>query len=172
MYRSINRSMKTLIVAVPLAVATAAVGAGQLANAAPCADAHIRIETTSVAAGVGVGWGEGTLTLSDGRRFRFTVEGLSLANVGVTRVSATGTVHHLTTLTDFDGTYTGVGASATVAAGRGIVRMKNEDGVLIRLKSASQGVGLKLAAEGVRIKLQRLPARGARRPRIREKEIN
>jgi hypothetical protein len=164
------RRLKTLTIAVPLAAATAAAGMAQFAQAAPGADAHIRIDTTSVAAGVGVGWGDGTLTLKDGRRFAFTVEGLSLANVGVTRVSATGTVYNLRRLRDFAGTYTGVGASATVAAGRGIVRMKNQDGVLISLKSTSQGVGLKLAAEGVRIKLRRLPQQSMRRM-LEKKEI-
>lgn len=164
------RSMKSLMIAVPLAVATATAGAGQLADRSSHADASIRIDATSVAAGVGVRWGEGTLTLSNGRKFAFTLQGLDLASLGVTRISATGTVHNLTKLENFDGTYTGLGASATVAAGRGIVRMENQDGVVIRLKSTSQGVGLKLAAEGVRIKLRHIPQQSMR-PGFRKKEI-
>lgn len=164
------RHMKTLMIAAPLVVATATAGAGQLADRSSPSDANVRIDTTSVAAGVGVRWGDGTLTLRDGRRFAFTLQGLNLANLGVTRVSATGTVHNLASIEDFDGTYTGVGASATVAAGRGIVRIENEDGVVIRLKSTSQGVGLKLAAEGVRIKLRHIPQQSMR-PMLRQKEI-
>jgi len=165
------RTFKTLAIAAPLGLAVATAGAGDMVGVPSPADANIRIETTSVAAGVGVRWGEGTLTLSNGRRFGFTVEGLNLANLGVTRISATGTVHNLAHLDNFAGTYTGVGASATVAAGRGIVRMKNQDGVVIRLRSTSQGVGLKLAAEGVRIKLRPMGKQQSMTPMLPHTEV-
>ena len=146
------RRFAAFFVAVPLAVAPlAATTTTASADEAPAA--KLQIESTSIGAGVGVTWGKGTLTLKNGMTYRFSLRGLNLAEAGVTKISATGEVYNLSKLSQFDGTYTGVSASATVAGGRGILRIKNESGVVIVLKTASRGLGLKLATEGIRIKL-------------------
>ena len=81
------------------------------------------------------------------------VEGLSVGEVGVTRATATRDVSHLAKLADFAGNYAAVGAGATAGGGAGTTVMKNQNGVVIELRSTTQGASLRLGAEGIRLTL-------------------
>jgi hypothetical protein len=105
---------------------------------------RLRIESTSIAAGIGVSWGKGVLTV-DGRDHPFSVSGLSVADVGVSTVTATGEVWGLDDLSKFDGTYYGVDVGVAVGGGGAGLAMRNENGVYIKLRAAQQGVKLSLA---------------------------
>jgi hypothetical protein len=111
------------------------------------------MESKSVAAGIGVTWGDGTLTY-EGKPHKFTLSGLSVVDLGISKVAAKGNVFNLKKLEDFSGTYVAAEAAATIGEGAGGVAMKNQHGVVIRVTSTSQGVQLTLAAKGVDIKLQ------------------
>ena len=113
-------------------------------------DATLTLTEGSVAVGIGYSWGKGTLTYQ-GKKHPVKVEGLSVGEVGVTRATATGNVYNLKKLADFDGNYVAGGAEATVAGGAGVTAMKNQNGVVIELKSTTQGASLKLAAEGIKL---------------------
>jgi len=106
----------------------------------------------SVAAGIGFRWGNGTLAYA-GKTYPVKVEGLSVGEVGVTRATAKGEVSNLTKLEDFPGNYVAVGAEATAAGGAGMKVMRNQNGVVIEMKSTTQGASLKLGAEGIRLSL-------------------
>ena len=54
----------------------------------------VSIESKAVAVGVGVTWGDGTLTYR-GKQHKFTIDGLSVLDLGVSKVSATGEVSDL-----------------------------------------------------------------------------
>ena len=127
-----------------------------LGNVAPAQDAApgATLTLTEESVGVGVGFtrGHGVLTYR-GRGYPFTAKGLSVGEVGVMRAEARGTVYHLENLADFNGSYTSAEAEATVAGGAGITIMRNQNGVVIRLVSTTQGADLKLAAEGVTLRL-------------------
>ena len=110
-------------------------------------DATLTLTEGSVAVGIGYSWGKGTLTYQ-GKKHPVKVEGLSVGEVGVTRATATGNVYNLKKLADFDGNYVAGGAEATVAGGAGVTAMKNQNGVVIELKSTTQGASLMLAAVG------------------------
>ena len=113
----------------------------------------LRIESTSVAAGIGVSWGSGVLTV-DGRDHPFSVSGLSVADFGVSKVTATGKVWGLDDLSKFDGTYYGVDVGVAVGGGGGGLAMRNENGVYIKLRAAQQGVKLSLASQGTKLELE------------------
>ena len=113
-------------------------------------DAPVTLSEGSVAVGIGYSWGKGTLDYQ-GKKHSIKVEGLSVGEVGVTRATATGNVYNLKKLADFDGNYVAGGAAATVAGGAGVTAMKNQNGVVIELKSTTQGANLKLAAEGIKL---------------------
>ncbi len=98
----------------------------------------------------GFRWGKGMLTYK-GKRHPVKVEGLSVGEVGVTRATAVGDIFNLKKLEDFDGNYAAVGAGATIAGGASITEMKNQNGVVIRMKSTTQGASLTLAAEGLKL---------------------
>src|SRR5689334_19906702 len=97
-----------------------------IASAADAPSATIKLSGGSVAAGVGLSWGSGTLTYK-GKAHEITVSGLDVGSVGISNVSATGKVYHLTKLEDFAGNYAAVGAGATVGGGGGAVSMKNQN---------------------------------------------
>ena len=113
-------------------------------------DATLELSEGTVAIGIGFSWGKGTLAYQ-GKNYPVKVTGLSVGEVGVNRASAVGNVYKLTKLADFDGNYVAAGAEATVAGGAGVTAMKNQNGVVIELKSTTQGASLKLAAEGLKL---------------------
>jgi hypothetical protein len=117
-------------------------------------DATLKLSGGSVAAGVGVNWGGGTLTYA-GKNHPVEVKGLSVGDVGVTKIEASGKVYNLKKLADFDGNYTAVGAGAAVGGGGGVVAMKNQNGVTVDLVATTQGVNFALGGGGVDMKLKK-----------------
>ena len=80
----------------------------------------VSLESKSVAVGIGVSWGDGILDYR-GKKYPFTIDGLSGLDLGVAKVTATGVVANLKKLDDFNGNYvfTAAGASAGGGVGRG-----------------------------------------------------
>jgi hypothetical protein len=117
-------------------------------------DGTIKISSGSVALGVGWSWGKGTLTYK-GKDYPLSVKGLSIGKVGITGSTASGEVHNLKSLKDFDGNYTAVGAGITVAGGRSAVTMSNQNGVRVRVISTNRGVDLTLGGGGVDLKIKK-----------------
>ncbi len=115
-------------------------------------DGVIELSGGSVAAGVGFTWGDGTL-IFHGQRYPITVSGVSLASVGATQYTAAGSVYGLKNPQDIDGVFTSAAVGATVGGGGAAAAMQNQNGVTIQLASTTQGLGLTLAAEGVKISL-------------------
>ena len=113
----------------------------------------VTIESKSIAVGVGVSWGDGVLEYQ-GKKHPFTVTGLSVVDLGVSKVSARGEVKNLKKLEDFNGNYTGVSAGATVAGGGGGMALKNQNGVVLHLVGTTQGLKFKLGVDGVKITLK------------------
>jgi hypothetical protein len=116
-------------------------------------DATLTLSEGSVAVGIGFTWGKGTLTYQ-GKSYPVKVEGLSVGELGVQRATASGDVFNLKKLADFNGNFVAGAAGATVGGGAGITAMKNQNGVVIELKSTTQGASLKLAAEGLKLNIQ------------------
>ena len=116
-------------------------------------DGTVRISSGSVAAGIGFTWGGGVLTYK-GKDYPFDVSGLSVAEVGITKAEASGSVYHLKKLADFNGNYTGVGAGVTVAGGGGGMALKNQSGVVLNLVGTTQGLKFKLGVDGVKVTLK------------------
>lgn len=116
-------------------------------------DATIEFTGGSVAAGIGFSWGSGTVTFK-GKTHDISVEGLSVGDVGVTRVSLSGKVFHLKKLEDIEGNYTAVGAGATLGGGGAALAMRNQNGVVIEAVSTTQGLKVSLGTGGANIKLK------------------
>jgi hypothetical protein len=121
--------------------------------ASPAPDAALTLSGGAVAAGVGFVWGSGQLDYK-GAPHAVKVSGLSVVDVGVAKISAAGSVYHLKTLKDFNGTYTAFAAGATIAGGGGVAYLKNQNGVVIKLNSTSTGLRFNLSANGVTLKAE------------------
>ena len=138
------------------AVATAAV---LLVAAAAIAedkvpDATVRLSEGSVAAGIGWNWASGEL-MYQGKTYHFKVEGLSVAEIGITKADATGNVYNLKSLDDFSGIFAAASAEGTAGKGAGVSSLRNSKGVVINLKSETKGANLKIAASGLKFVLEK-----------------
>jgi len=131
-----------------IVVATTAVAAEKATPAA-----KVSIESTSIAAGIGVSWGDGKLSFK-GKDYPFSVDGLSLVEWGISKVNATGDVYNLTDTSKFAGTYVAAEAGLTLAGGMGGMVLRNQDGVILHLRSVSQGARLTLGTSGLIIKMK------------------
>jgi hypothetical protein len=115
-------------------------------------DATIELSGGAVAAGIGYSWGKGILDYQ-GKQYKLKVSGLSIADVGASEYTASGSVYNLHNVRDIEGTYTAAEAGATVAGGASATAMQNAKGVIIRMTATRQGLQFTLAAKGVTIKL-------------------
>jgi hypothetical protein len=124
------------------------------ARAEDTPDATLKLSGGSVAVGVGYTWGGGTLTYK-GKTYPVELSGLSIADVGASKIEASGSVYHLNKLADFDGNYTAATAGMTIAGGGSATAMQNQNGVVINIVSTTQGLKFALAASGVSMKIKK-----------------
>ena len=117
-------------------------------------DATLRLSEGSVAAGIGWNWGRGTLTYM-GKSYNFKVSGVTVAEVGITRAEASGSVYNLKSVDDFNGVYAAAGTEGTVGKGAGVSSLRNSKGVVINLKSETKGANIKIAAEGLKLEIEK-----------------
>ena len=119
----------------------------------PVPSGTVTMKSKSVAIGVGVTWGDGVLTV-DGKTYTFSVEGLSVADLGVAEVSTRGEVFNLKNVADFSGVYGTGEAGITLPSGPTDTIMRNPKGVVLRLHGSQQGARVTLAAGGVKLTLK------------------
>jgi hypothetical protein len=135
-------------------VALGCLGVMTLALAAdPPVSGTVKISSKAIAIGVGVTWGDGQLTYQ-GKTVPFSVEGLTVVDLGVTDITSSGEVFNLKQLSDFSGNYIAGEAGAALASGPSDTILKNQNGVMIRLHGTQKGARLTLAAAGVTLKLK------------------
>lgn len=113
----------------------------------------LTIESRSIAIGIGVSWGDGKLSFK-GKEYPFSIEGLTLVDFGISKASAAGEVYNLTDGAKLAGTYVAAEAGITLAGGMGGMVLRNQDGVIIHLRSVSKGAKLQLGTSGLTIKMK------------------
>jgi hypothetical protein len=105
----------------------------------------VSLNFESVALGVGASWGEGVLTFQ-GKDYPFSVSGLSLVDVGISRFAGAGKIYDLKSPQDFPGTYAAVQSTFAIAGGATNMSMKNQGGVtIVILKNAGKETGTQLS---------------------------
>jgi hypothetical protein len=119
----------------------------------PPVSGTVKISSKAVAVGVGVTWGDGTLTFG-GKTYPFSVDGLGVADLGVSDITTSGEVFNLKNVADFSGTYAAGEAGIAVVSGPTDTVMKNENGVVLRLHGTQKGARMTLAGQGVKLKLK------------------
>jgi hypothetical protein len=126
---------------------------GRSTEAANAPDANLELTAGAVAAGIGYTWGHGEITYQ-GASHKFSISGISVVDVGIVNMSATGNVYHLTKLEDLSGNYVAASAGLTIAGGGDAIVLKNEHGVVIKLLSTDQGLRFNLAGSGMSVRLE------------------
>jgi len=120
----------------------------------PKPSGKVTIESRSIAAGIGVTWGDGKLSF-EGKEYPFSIDGLTLVDFGISKASAAGDVYNLTDVEKLGGTYAAAEAGFALAGGMGGVVLRNQNGVIMHLRSVSQGAKLQLGPSGLTIKLKK-----------------
>ena len=88
---------KTAVLLTVLGLGVAALfSATSIAPAQDGTSGTVTLESTSIAIGVGVSWGDGVLEYR-GKKYPFTLKGLSVVDLGVSKVTARGVVQNLKT---------------------------------------------------------------------------
>ena len=119
----------------------------------PKPSGKVSVESTSIAAGIGVSWGDGILRFK-GKQYQFSIEGMTLVDVGISKASAVGDVYDLKDISQFEGTYAAGEARFALAGGMGGMSLRNQNGVVMHLRSVTQGAKLQLGPSGLTIKLK------------------
>ena len=131
---------------------------GSLALAADAAkkpSGTVTIDETQFGFIIGGSTGGGELVFK-GKKYPFKIGGLSVgANVGVSKMAAVGEVYDLKDVSKFPGTYTKLDASVALGGGVGGLQMKNENGVIMRLESRTQGLQFNLGMSGVTVTMEK-----------------
>ena len=87
-------------------------------------------------------------------RSSWSLSGLSIVDVGIANISASGLIYNLHNLQDLNGNYVAATAGLTVAGGGEADYLRNEKGVVIKLLATSKGLRFNLSANGVKIQVQ------------------
>lgn len=123
------------------------------ADAAKVPSGTVSITETQFALIVGGSRGSGVLTYQ-GKTYPFKISGMSVGvNVGISKVSLAGEVYDMADPSKLSGTFTKLESSITLGGGVGGTILKNQNGVIMRLTSTSEGVQLNLSSSGVTVKL-------------------
>lgn len=148
-----NVKLNWVVVFAALTFSAGAMVPVQAEEAVETPNATLALESTSVAIGIGYSWGEGEVTYQ-GKKYDVDVSGMSVVDLGVASLSVAGDVYHLNKLEDLNGTYFAVSAGIAIAGGGEGTYMKNQNGVVIKLAAAQEGVKLKFGPEGIKLKVK------------------
>jgi hypothetical protein len=151
-YQFSYRGLKAVLLAAIIAAASSYAEA-QTASAPPAA-ARVSISQVQLALVGSAAVGGGTLRFK-GRNYPFTINGLGVGGLGVSKLEATGEVYQLTRISDLDGVYGQVRVGWALAnQGNGRLYLENDKGVVLRLRTKRQGLMLAVGADAVRIQLR------------------
>ena len=116
-------------------------------------DASVTMEQVQAAYIGSAGGGSGTLTYQ-GAAYPFTVVGVGVGGVGVSKLEATGDVYSLPSVRLFPGTYAqGRYGFAIGNMSGGDLWLQNQSGVVMHLKAKRQGLMLSLGGDAVLINM-------------------
>lgn len=115
--------------------------------------ATLTISAKGAAAGIGYTWGDGALRYGN-RTYNFTINGVTVADVGFSRITGRGRVYNLHRLQDFSGTYAAATGEATLVNGLGGQILRNTKGVEIRVDQVTTGARLQGSANGITLTLR------------------
>ena len=98
-------------------------------------------------------FGHGTLAYNN-KVYKFKLKGMGALGYGAQKLSAVGHVYHLNDIADFPGSYSEARAGLTVAKGVGALYIRNDNGVVIEVKTHADGVALSVGVSGIGIEME------------------
>jgi hypothetical protein len=98
-------------------------------------------------------FGHGTLAYND-KIYKFKMKGMGALGYGVQKLSGVGHVYHLNNIAEFPGSYSEARAGLTVAKGVGALYIRNDNDIVIELKTHAEGVALSVGVSGITIEME------------------
>ena len=98
-------------------------------------------------------FGHGTLAYNN-KIYKFKLKGIGALGYGVQKLSAVGHVYYLNDIADFPGGYSEARAGLTLAKGVGALYIRNDNGVVIELKTHAEGVALSVGVTGIGVEME------------------
>ena len=89
-----------------------------------------------------------------GKNYKFSIQGLSLVDFGSSKASAVGDVYNLTDVSKFEGSHAAGEAGFALVGGMRGMSLRNQNGVIMHLRSATKGAKSQLGPSGMIIKLK------------------
>jgi hypothetical protein len=114
--------------------------------------ATVRIREWSAAYYGSAAAGKGTLNYN-GQRHHFTISGLGAGGMGAQKISATGKVYNLNSLSQFSGTYRGISRGLTLIEGQMHAKLQNGNGVVMYLAAQTEGVASSMGVQAFEVNL-------------------
>src|SRR5437764_9088240 len=114
--------------------------------------ATVKIQEWSAAYYGSAAAGKGTLYYN-GRRHHFTISGLGAGGMCAQKISATGKVYNLNSLSDFSGSYRGVSRGLTLIEGKMHAKLTNGNGVVMYLAGATEGLASSVGVQAFEVTL-------------------
>ena len=96
--------------------------------------------------------GKGTLNYN-GQRHHFTISGVGVGGAGGQKISATGKVYNLNSLSSFSGTYHGISRGLTLIEGKMHAKLTNGNGVVMYLAGETEGLASSMGAQAFEVSL-------------------
>ena len=113
----------------------------------------VRIKFVRAGLVVGIGSGSGTLVYRD-KTYQLSISGVDFGSVGITSVQLEGTATNLRSVADIAGEYNAAGSGATIGGGTREATVRNEKGVVLKLRGVKSGLHASLGLSGMSITLQ------------------
>lgn len=151
--RTTNLGRSFIGTAATLIVAAAALLFANVAAAAP--DGTVSITLYKAGFIVGGSGGNGTLKFK-GKQYKIETGGVSLgATIGASKAELTGEVYNLKKPSDIEGAYVAGQASIAVVGGGKVAELKNDKGVVLKLKGSQVGLEAAIDLSGMQISLKK-----------------
>ena len=115
--------------------------------------ATVTIEGGQAAYWASTGGGRGTINFQ-GQSHNFSITGVGAGGTGAQKISATGDVYNLNSLSDFAGVYTVIRTGLTVIKGKVYARLTNDEGVVIYITARTTGLASAIGTSKVLIRLK------------------
>ncbi len=116
------------------------------------ASATVRMTFGQGAFLIGGQGGNGTLTFK-GKTNAFRIGGLGVGGLGVSKVTAEGEVYNLEKVSDFPGAFFQARAGYTAVEGKGHLWLENSNGVVLKLRAKTKGLGFSLGVDGLLVEM-------------------
>ena len=117
------------------------------------ASGRVSIEQVNLAFIASGALGGGKLSYK-GKTYPFKIGGLEVGGVGASKLSASGGVYGLKSISDFPGAYAEVRTGWAIGdKGKGRIWLQNARGVMLKLTGQRQGMQLATGASGVVIRM-------------------